>query len=178
MAPAATAGRVWSLDVYELTRNSVPTGDPALVNRCPKTPLASLSYPRPHDDEVSVAIRPDVGIRLILVGVGIDQELGADRRSGAVELLAEDAGAAAVLCVVACPHDDEFSRAAQRDGGILLRVARVRVDLELGADRAAGAVEALAEDAAAVSVLILVSEPLSQTTTNSPPSAQATSGMN
>src|SRR5262245_39363703 len=113
----------------------------------------------PGHDEVAVLVRRDVRSILRAGRVGVHLELAAGARPGGVEALAEHPRAAAVLPAAAVearaalPDDDEPSvglRGHLRRG---LHVGRVRVHLELAADRIAGRVETLAEDADATAVL-------------------------
>ena len=71
-----------------------------------------------------------------------------------VETLAKDAVGESVL-IVALPDDDETAARTGADRRGPLGAVGKRVDLELGADRASAAVEALGEDAVVVAVLRL-----------------------
>src|SRR5687768_13679424 len=88
-------------------------------------------------------------------GVGIDPELGALRRAGVGEALAEDPVAVAVLAGIAGPGDDEVADPVRGHRGTPLIARRVAVDLELRALRRSRRGEPLPEDAEQGSVLLL-----------------------
>src|SRR5262249_39619799 len=93
----------------------------------------------PGDDEISGTMRRDIGMELIILGVCIDLELSAARRTARIVVLAEDAPGIAVL-IVARPRDHESApglvraAAAIRDVSLAtMVVVRLRVHLEFTA---------------------------------------------
>ena len=105
----------------------------------------------PGDDKAAVGRGRDAGLVLVLVGAGIDAELGACRAAIGRVTLAVDPGAAAVLAVAA-PGDDPAAACQGGDLGFVLGVAGDGVDAELPAHRVVVAVVALAVDAPAAAV--------------------------
>src|SRR5262249_53367229 len=81
----------------------------------------------------------------VVLSVGIDLELCAQRRAIGVEAAAEDAARAPIL-TGALPHDYEVAGVIHRCYGKVLTARRVNVDLELAARGPPRRVVALGED--------------------------------
>src|SRR4029078_11708396 len=62
----------------------------------------------PGDDEIAVAVSPNLGISLRIEEVAVDLELGSEWGAAGVEAPAEDPQGGAVL-TEAVPHDDEVA---------------------------------------------------------------------
>ena len=106
----------------------------------------------PGDHEVAVGVAGDRRVILLSDKERVDHELGADGRPRAREPLREHTEARALL-VGALPDDDEVSVGLDGHVGEGLGGHRVRIDLELGGERHAGAREPTSEDAVVRAVL-------------------------
>jgi hypothetical protein len=86
--------------------------------------VAVLPGARPHHQEVARVAGRDAAEGLVARGVRVDLELGAERRAGAVETLAEDTEAGAVLRFAA-PDADEIAAGAAGQRNERLRSGRI-----------------------------------------------------
>src|SRR5687768_1803327 len=114
---------------------------------------AVLPIAVPHDDEVSSGVgrdgRPVLGVRR----VGVDAELGAERRAVARVALAEKVARGAPVTPAAGPGDDEVAGGVGGHGRRVLIARGVGVHAELRAQRDPRARKALPEDSEIRSIL-------------------------
>ena len=147
----------------ELVTDRAAVGGVALSEHAGRA-AAVLVVRGPRHHEATVGERGDAGFVLVVRGVAVDLELGAERAAVGGEALAEDPGIAAVAIRVAvgAPGNHEASVGEHGDGGFVLGVVfetGAGVGARLGAERLAVGVEALEEDVTVAPVLVRIGPP-------------------